>query len=228
MDEFKRGLLLRVLGLAGLGVMMLFLGMDCVRSRPDYLDQDPPGLEPKQFGPGVISLPRSMEYAGVFSPDMKTFYFSHRDSTREDQRIWVTEKADSGWTLPSPAPFAADAMSYEPCFHPSGDRLYFGSQRPFPGKPDSDHLTFFWQMDRTDQGWSIPVPIDTTVGNALPTYISVARDGSIYFGSYRAPGLFVSSMSMDSTNIPNRCPRSSTTCRRGPSLHRAGSVLFNL
>ncbi len=161
----------------------------CSDKRSDYIGQPLPGTSAKVFMPGFISLPGPMEYAGVFSPDMNSFYYSHRDSVRSDQRIWYSVKSDTGWTNPGPALFAADAMSYEPVFHPDGKTLYFGSQRSFPGKPDSARLTFFWKIQFNGGQWSSPVAIDSSVGNALPSYISVASDGSIYFGSYMKHGI---------------------------------------
>ena len=39
-----------------------------------YMGQEPPGLTPVVFAPGVIST-KGWEISGVFSPDMNEFYF---------------------------------------------------------------------------------------------------------------------------------------------------------
>jgi len=41
-----------------------------------YFGQDPPGLRPALFSPGVVPTPDAVELNGVFSPDFTEFFFT--------------------------------------------------------------------------------------------------------------------------------------------------------
>ena len=155
----------------------------------DYLGQATPGTNPLVFAPGIVSNPGTIEYAGAFSPDGRSYYFTRRQKIRSDQRIWVTDFKIGKWTSPRIADFARDHMSYEPVFSPDGKRLYFGSQRPFREKPESETLTFFWYLEKKNDGWSQAQLMNPILRSELPSYISIAADGSIYFGSYQHKGI---------------------------------------
>ncbi len=62
-----------------------------------YLGQDPPGMEPEIFAPGIISTGES-EGCSAFSPDGKEFIFNKfRDSKTF---IYIMKETEGGWSKP--------------------------------------------------------------------------------------------------------------------------------
>ena len=58
-----------------------------------YLGQDPPGLEPEVFAPGIVSTRWGQEFGITFSPDGKEVYFT-RGAT-----IMVSRWLEAGWKV---------------------------------------------------------------------------------------------------------------------------------
>ncbi|WP_420386566.1 hypothetical protein [Roseivirga sp.] len=56
-----------------------------------YLGQKPPGLTPEPFAPGLVTTQR-WEYSGVFSPDMKEFYFLRQPADSSEKQEFVVHK----------------------------------------------------------------------------------------------------------------------------------------
>ncbi|MBE0655504.1 MAG: hypothetical protein IH594_17005, partial [Bacteroidales bacterium] len=50
---------------------------DFSKLRGPYLGQNPPGLTPEIFAPGIIST-EQFEFGGTFSPDGTEFFFTRR------------------------------------------------------------------------------------------------------------------------------------------------------
>jgi Tol biopolymer transport system component len=64
----------------------------------------------------------------------------------------------------------------------AGDRLYFSSNRPRPGTTASDFDT--WYVQRTGATWGEPVHVDgAPSGPGNQVFVSIARDGTLYFQS---------------------------------------------
>jgi len=137
-----------------------------------YLGQEPPGLEPKIFAPGIISTAGNFEFSCTFSPDGKEFYFTRRKDGSPNNIIYVTHLMDDGWAAPAPAPFNGKFGGNEPHITPDGNKLYFGSSRPLPESGETTYA--IWEMDRTNSGWSEP----RHHGSGM--YVSVTNDGTMY------------------------------------------------
>ncbi len=64
-----------------------------------YLGQKPPGLIPEPFAPGII-VKKNWEYGGVFTPDMKEFYFLREVGDTEENKkmeFVVFEYKNKSW-----------------------------------------------------------------------------------------------------------------------------------
>ena len=64
-------------------VSIFFIGMHCGQNNPpvvkgSYFGQDPPGMTPKVFAPGIVSTGLD-ELNSVFSPNGQEFYFCVRN-----------------------------------------------------------------------------------------------------------------------------------------------------
>ena len=99
-----------------------------------YLGQEPPGLTPEVFAPGVVSTP-AHEFSCCFSPDGMEFYFTRHVAELKERVIMVTRVRDGVWTEPEVVPFVENHFSFEPMITPDNKRLYFMSGKPIPGQP---------------------------------------------------------------------------------------------
>ena len=136
-----------------------------------YLGQEPPGMTPEVFAPGIVSDPSLFEYCGTFSPDGNEYYFN-RISADSQHRLLFTRVVDGQWTTPEQLALTAGYTAGEPHVTLDNKRLYFMWQRPVPeGKPG---WPVYYVVDRTADGWSEP----HYAGQGM--FLSSSRDGQIY------------------------------------------------
>lgn len=95
-----------------------------------YLGQEPPGLVPKLFAPGIVSTD-NLEIDGAFTPDMREFYFS-RQMEGEQIAKYVVSFEDGKWQSPR------RIDGYVSFITPDGTKTYFENS----------------YRDRTSTGWS--------------------------------------------------------------------------
>jgi len=137
-----------------------------------YFGEEPPGLIPKLFAPGIISIHDHFEFGCTFSPDGKEFYFTRRAGERGRNVIMQSKWIKGGWTAPDTAEFSKEGWDHEPHIGPNGKKLYFGTTRV---KPGADQPSYgIWVMERTEEAWSTPEFA------AEGMYASATLDGSIY------------------------------------------------
>ena len=153
----------------------------------EYLGQKPPGIKPEVFAPGIVSTTQG-EFNAAFSPDGKEFYFSVNEPSGRETMKFMTRK-DNQWTPPQAVPFVSSQNDCDPLFSFDGQRLYFISTRPKKEKAGSSDWNI-WYVERTDADWSEPINIGPPVNSDVDEYyVSLTKDGTIYFASNRAGGL---------------------------------------
>ena len=153
----------------------------------EYLGQKPPGITPEVFAPGIVSTSRG-EFNAAFSPDGKEFYFSVNEPSGRETMMFMTRK-NNQWASPQSVPFVSPQNDCDPIFSHDGSRLYFISTRPKKDKAGSRDWDI-WYVQRTDTGWSEPINIGPPVNSDVDEYyVSLTKDGTIYFASNRAGGL---------------------------------------
>jgi Tol biopolymer transport system component len=153
----------------------------------EYLGQKPPGIKPEVFAPGIVSTTQG-EFNAAFSPDGKEFYFSVNEPSGRETMKFMTRK-DNQWTPPQAVPFVSPQNDCDPLFSFDGQRLYFISTRPKKEKAGSSDWNI-WYVERTDADWSEPINIGPPVNSDVDEYyVSLTKDGTIYFSSNRAGGL---------------------------------------
>ena len=69
----------------------------------DYLGQEPPGMTPQVFMPGLISLEGERELNAVYSPDGRIFMFS-RQIDGAFKMFFSYRREDGTWQEPRMAP----------------------------------------------------------------------------------------------------------------------------
>ena len=153
----------------------------------EYLGQKPPGTTPEVFAQGIVSTAQG-EFNAAFSPDGKEFYFSVNEPSGRETMKFMTRK-DNQWTPPQAVPFVSPQNDCDPLFSFDGQRLYFISTRPKKEKAGSSDWNI-WYVERTDADWSEPINIGPPVNSDVDEYyVSLTKDGTIYFSSNRAGGL---------------------------------------
>jgi Tol biopolymer transport system component len=143
--------------LAILAFLALLIGCSAPSSNSISYSAEPV-LTPALFAPGSISTSDNSEFHIAFSPDGKTVYFSRRPPEGK-QQIYITHWKNGTWSTPEVAPFSTD-RDETPFLTSNGERFFFGSERPIPGRPNKGNFDMnIWMMERTDAGWSNPIPL---------------------------------------------------------------------
>jgi hypothetical protein len=157
--------------------------------RGPYLGQDPPGLEPRLFAPGIVSTGLQTRDVAM-TPDGRELYFAVTAGAAT--MIMVTREIDGLWTEPSVAPFSGRHLDIEPAISPDGQRFFFLSNRPQPGREPKEGWVYqdIWVMDREGDGWGEPYNLGPPVNSEAPEfYPSVTVDGTLYFTREGADGV---------------------------------------
>ena len=151
-----------------------------------YLGQEPPGMTPEVFAPGLISLPDERELNAVFSPSSRIFMFSR--SVDDAFKMFFSYQRDDGtWTEPRMAPPSKTYPGHsdvDMAFSPAGDYVYFISNRPLPGY--SLERYNIWRSKYSSEGLLTPEALGPHIngpGNEL--YPMLVADGSLYFSATR-------------------------------------------
>jgi Tol biopolymer transport system component len=147
-----------------------------------YLGQEPPGLEPRLFAPGVVSTGLEERDLAV-TPDGNELFFTVTYSDGVVFAAIVTTRLEDGrWTPPEVAPFSGTWSDFEPCLSPDGQRLLFASTRPRPGDEPKARKADLWVVDRAGKGWGEPRPLGPPVNSEEEEYFpSLSRNGTLYF-----------------------------------------------
>jgi Tol biopolymer transport system component len=145
-----------------------------------------PLSEPAIFGEGLIST-GDYESHPAFSPDGVTLYFLKSTPSFNFWTIVVSDFSNGKWQAPEIAPFSGQYSDADPFITSDGSRFYFISNRPVPGKSETD--LDIWMMEQTESGWGEPLHLDAPVNSHRNEWFpSVTDDGTIYFGSEREGG----------------------------------------
>lgn len=133
------------------------------------------------FLPGIVSSD-TLDFNATFSPDGKTFLFSRS----HNKRYIILESTYNGkeWTTPSPSPlFDSSYSNVDPFFSPDGD-LYFISNRPKDATDTSKDYDIY-KLPMSNGGAGKPVRLNEVNSDSTEYYVSLSRNGNIYFSSYR-------------------------------------------
>jgi dipeptidyl aminopeptidase/acylaminoacyl peptidase len=156
-----------------------------------YLGQKSPKETPIQFAPEIffnrvctqtyIELHSSVQ----FSPDGKELYFElqsrSNDLGKYKKTIMFMKMENGKWTKPMAVFASAESNDSSPILSPDGKRLYFASDRYFPGKEEPKDKDI-WFVEKSEKGWSEPQnldpPINTSMIESCPSF---TKDGTLYF-----------------------------------------------
>ncbi|MGD8537298.1 MAG: hypothetical protein PVI66_01125 [Candidatus Aminicenantes bacterium] len=151
-----------------------------------YLGQNPPGMIPEIFAPGIISTEHS-ERIAAFTPDGKELFYALWGAPHGV--ILHLREVNGHWTKPEVAPFSG-CYQGEFTMSSDGNTIMFSSNSPFTkrGKPQDDY--YCWIVKRTENGWGEPKPFGPLINSteSFAGYPTIAENGNLYFFSDRAGG----------------------------------------
>ena len=159
-----------------------------------YMGQPVPGPIPALFAPGIVSTD-AIELNGVFTPDMREFFFARRIGA--EPTMFHSRMIDGAWSAPRELflyPQQARALAVDMSVSPDGTELFFlGNYQP-PGATGAANPDI-WRSRRMNGAWTtaekVPAPVST---DAREIYPIVVRDGSLYFISDRPGGVGATSV----------------------------------
>jgi len=172
---------------------LLFIGFNCGHEdfpvlKGPYLGQNPPGMTPEIFAPGIVSTGLD-ELNSVFSPDGREFYFCVRNQSRAVS-IFRMKIENQIWSRPELLPFATGSGDIDVTLSPDGNTLLFCSRRPKTGSNIPREDTDFWMSRREGPEWGVAVYLGAEINSdSYDFYPMMTTDGTIYFSSQReGPG----------------------------------------
>ncbi|MFC7048679.1 hypothetical protein [Emcibacter nanhaiensis] len=127
-----------------------------------YLGQEPPGLTPEAFAPGIVST-EHWEYGGAFTPDLKEFYLLRSGGKYEAATFVVYRNENNRWRETVVSPWAG-----QPVISPDGRTMHLGRR----------------YKERTESGWSEVKNLKAPFKDLLIMRLSASANGTYYFDTY--------------------------------------------
>ncbi|WP_340681023.1 hypothetical protein [Paraglaciecola sp.] len=130
-----------------------------------YLGQNPPGLIPEIFAPGIVNTNNNREMEGMFAEDMNAFYFIRRPlgENSKSNVMTVIEYKNNQWQ----ESVVKQGVS-EPSIAPDGLTVYFAKE----------------YMERTNTGWSGLKKLGQPFEKIDIMRLSVSSNGTYYFDTF--------------------------------------------
>lgn len=147
-----------------------------------YLNQEPPGIKPKIFAPGIISTKTEYQFGSAFSKNADKFFFAVRLNKEWKAEIRYTELKNGKWTKPARLDLDPKYSYNDPLLSDDETRLYFISDLPYENQRNKN--INLWYIEKSDTGWSEPKFVSENVNSSKDEfYISFSDKGTIFFAS---------------------------------------------
>jgi hypothetical protein len=149
-----------------------------------YLGQNPPGITPEIFAPGIVST-EDRVYANVtFAPDFSEACWTPNsgDTLKWHSGLIISRYVGGEWTKPNEVRFLDAGYSHRsPFYSLDGKRLYFqGFLRSNQGW---DQHEKFYFVEKSPVAWSEPQLLDTIFNKyAVHWQFSLDKHNNLYFG----------------------------------------------
>jgi len=145
-----------------------------------FLTEEIPSNTPLAFKQNIIPQNKII-HKGIFSPDLKEYYYTISDKNFERFEVYVIKKSDGNWSEPDKAFFNSNYNEHGMSFSPNGNTLYFSSTRPanIKGVYPTWHI---WKSDKVGGKWSEPIFVDIpNLRNKLVSHPTITNSGTLYF-----------------------------------------------
>ena len=173
----------------GLTFILLFVFfLELVHSQNDSIDyfgQEPPGVIPEVFAPGIISTDDA-EFGITISPSGDELYFTRTDNTGMTA-IYFTKKENDNWTLPVKAPFSNTERNLEPSFSPDGKRIYFTRRKTI----STGYIPAGYYVEKNNDIWGEATDIENPLTDVFAMYLGIANNGNIYYTGREGANQFI-------------------------------------
>jgi hypothetical protein len=145
-----------------------------------YLGQKPPGMTPKIFAPGIVSLDKYSEFVCVFTPDGKECIFDrYGDDEYQRGAIFRTGLENGRWTKPEiHKGFAEFGEVFLPTMSPDGQYWFFTS-KTLPVPEGIKKIIPMYFIKKTETGWTDPQYLTQSI------HASATLDNTVYINSGR-------------------------------------------
>jgi len=127
-----------------------------------YLGQKPPSQIPEAFAPGMVST-EGYEYSGVFTPNLKEFYFIRGSGEGSKQEFVVVKNENNRWFESVISPRVG-----QPFISPDGKIMHLGRR----------------YMERGEKGWSERKDLELPFKDILIMRLTSSSKGTYYFDTY--------------------------------------------
>ncbi len=148
-----------------------------------YLGQQPPGLAPRPFAPGIVTTDGEEGCAG-FARGGTVFLFQRFLDGRA--HTYITRLKDGVWSTPELIPFWETLAENGDFVFSSDDKTLLYQVR---SRTESGPISHIWRAEVKDSGWGEQTPLPAPVNS--PHFESFASDtsgGTLYFFSRRPGG----------------------------------------
>jgi len=140
-------------------------GPNFLNIKDRYFGQLPPGITPKPFAPGFVTT-RGWEYSGVFSPDMKEFYFLRQVGETNKEQEFVVYKNEGGTWKEK----VISSRKGQPFIAPNGKTMHLGRI----------------YKERTENGnWSELKRLESPFDTLLIMRLTVSSKGTYFFDEFK-------------------------------------------
>jgi hypothetical protein len=149
-----------------------------------YMGQEPPGLEPVMFAPGLVSTGLS-EAVCNFAPGGAEAYWNFAyDIKKNSKAVIVSSRMENGrWTSPEIVEFEGmeQPLAVYPFLSYDGKELYFVSDQPINDPELTDDYNL-WVARKEGDRWSTPTVLPYPVnGNGNASGPSITNSGVLYY-----------------------------------------------
>jgi hypothetical protein len=160
---------------------------DSVASVWDYLGQQPPGITPAPFAPGIATTEHSDGCVG-FGMDGDLFVFQRFESGVG--QIFEMTRRDGNWSAPAELPFSASFQVGDYSIAADGRTLFFQSNIAVDAIGSDGEGGNIWTATRSADGWTEPSVLGAAINTRWhDSFPCAAADSTLYFFS-RRPGGF--------------------------------------
>ena len=157
-------------------------GQSFPRLQGPYLGQEPPGLTPQPFAPGIITT-GEQEGSSGFAKGGTVFLFQKFRDNR--CHTYITRLENGVWTAPELIPFWETMIDNGDFVFSSDDKTMLYQVRT---NAESGPISHIWRAEVTDTGWGERAPFPPPINTRFESFASDTADGTLYFFSRRPGG----------------------------------------
>lgn len=181
----KKVIKIRTSKIGLLSVLLLTCSFYSTIAQENYFGQNPPGLTPEIFAPGIVSVEGRYEYGISFTPELNEVFFT-ADIKDEGTSIYFSRIKNGKWSEPKRADFTLGQRSseMEPHVTMNGERIYFIAFNAGGYK--------IWYVTRLDGRWSTAEMLNSPINNDNVLYPTTTINGDMYYTNLSELKMFYS------------------------------------